>query len=68
MQKQLWDSLQEQMYHITTLMPLHYRVIQAYLHASGVPYCWFTGFCSYEGKNAWLTEKASNRKFAKFAQ
>jgi ABC-type transport system substrate-binding protein len=68
MQKQLWDYLWEQMYRIITIVPPHYRVTQAYLHAGGVPYYWFTGLCSYEGKNAWLTEKAPNRKFEKFAQ
>ena len=67
-QKQLWDYLREQVYRITTIVPPHYRVTQAYLHAGGVPYCWFTGFCSYEGKTAWLTEKAPKRKFDKFAQ
>jgi hypothetical protein len=67
-QKQIWDHLREQVYRITTILPPHYRLTQSYLHAGAVPYCWFTGFCSYEGKTAWLTAKAPNRKFDKFAQ
>jgi peptide/nickel transport system substrate-binding protein len=67
-QKQLWDYLREQIYRITTIVPPHYRLTQAYLHAGGVPYCWLTGFCSYEGKTAWLTEKVPKRKLDKFAQ
>lgn len=67
-QKQVWDHLRDQIYRITTIVPPHYRVTQAYLHAGGVPYCWFIGFCSYEGKTAWMTEKAPERKFEKFSQ
>ncbi|MBM3222963.1 MAG: ABC transporter substrate-binding protein [Candidatus Tectomicrobia bacterium] len=67
-QKQVWDYLREQVYRVTTIVPPHYRLTQAYLHAGGVPYCWFIGFCSYEGKSAWLTDKVPNRKFDKFAQ
>jgi len=38
------------------------------LYAGGSPYCWFVGFCSYEGKTAWVTDKVPVRKFDKFAQ
>jgi peptide/nickel transport system substrate-binding protein len=68
LQKQIWDYLREQVYRITTIVPPHYRMTQSYLHAGGVPYCWFIGFCSYEGKTAWLTDKAPGRKFDKFSQ
>ena len=44
------------------------RITQSYLYAGGSPYCWFVGFCSYEGKTAWVTDKAPIRKFDKFAQ
>ena len=50
------------------LDPPHYRITQSYLYAGGSPYCWFVGFCSYEGKTAWVTDKAPVRKFDKFAQ
>lgn len=40
----------------------------AFMYAGGVPYCWCIGFCSYEGKTAWMTDKVPNRKFDKFAQ
>lgn len=68
LQRQVWDYLREQVYRITTIVPPHYRMSQSYLHAGGVPHCWFIGFCSYEGKTAWMTEKAPARRFDKFAQ
>ncbi|MBI3326063.1 MAG: ABC transporter substrate-binding protein [Nitrospinae bacterium] len=68
LQKQIWDYLREQVYRITTIVPPHYRITQSYLHAGGTPYCWFVGFCSYEDKTAWLTDKAPARKLEKFAQ
>lgn len=68
LQKQLWDYLREHVYRITTIVPPHYRLTQSYVHAGGVPYCWFVGFCSYEGKTAWMTDKVPQRKFDKFAQ
>ncbi|HXH11773.1 MAG TPA: ABC transporter substrate-binding protein [Alphaproteobacteria bacterium] len=68
LQRQVWDYLREQVYRITTIVPPHYRMSQSYLHAGGVPHCWFIGFCSYEGKTAWITEKAPTRRFDKFAQ
>lgn len=68
LQRQVWDYLREQQYRLTTIVPPHYRLTQSYLHAGGVPYCWFIGFCSYEGKTAWMTDKAPGRKLEKFAQ
>jgi hypothetical protein len=68
LQKQVWDYLREQVYRLTTIVPPHYRLTQSYLHAGGVPYCWFIGFCSYEAKTAWLTDKVPGRKFDKFSQ
>ena len=41
---------------------------QSYVHAGGNPYCWFPGYCSYEAKTAWMTDKAPARKFDKYAQ
>jgi ABC-type transport system substrate-binding protein len=67
-QRALWDYLREQVYRITTIVPPHYRVGQSYVHAGGNPYCWFPGYCSYEAKTAWMTDKAPSRKFDKFAQ
>ena len=67
-QKAIWDHLREQVYRITTIVPPHYRVTQSYVHAGGNPYCWFPGYCNYEAKTAWLTEKAPARKLDKFAQ
>jgi len=68
MQRAIWDHLRKNVYRITTIVPPHYRVGQAYVHAAGNPYCWFPGYCSYEAKTAWMTEKAPSRKFEKFAQ
>jgi hypothetical protein len=68
LQKQVWDHLREQVYRITTIVPPHYRITQSYTHAGGSPYCWFVGFCSYEGKTTWMTDKAPIRKFDKYAQ
>lgn len=68
LQKQVWDLMRQRVYRITTIVAPHYRLSQSYLHAGGNPYCWFIGFCSYEGKNAWLTDKAPSRKFEKFSQ
>jgi hypothetical protein len=68
LQKQLWDYLVEHVYRISTIVPLHYRVTQGYVYASGNPYCWFPGFCSYAGKTAWMTDKAPGRKSDKLAQ
>ena len=67
-QRAIWDHLREQVYRITTIVPPHYRVGQSYVHAGGNPYCWFPGYCSYEAKTAWMTDKAPGRKFDKFAQ
>jgi peptide/nickel transport system substrate-binding protein len=67
LQKQVWDHLREQVYRISTIVAPHYRVSQAYVYAGGNPYCWFPGFCSYEAKNTWMTEKAPGRTFATFA-
>jgi len=67
-QRAIWDHLRKNVYRITTIVPPHYRVGQAYVHAAGNPYCWFPGYCSYEAKTAWMTEKAPSRKFEKFAQ
>jgi peptide/nickel transport system substrate-binding protein len=67
-QKQVWDHLRDQVYRITTIVPPHYRITQSYAHAGGSPYCWFVGFCSYEGKTTWMTDKAPARKFDKYAQ
>jgi ABC-type transport system substrate-binding protein len=67
-QKAIWDHLREQVYRITTIVPPHYRVTQSYVHAGGNPYCWFPGYCTYEAKTAWLTDKAPARKMDKFAQ
>jgi ABC-type transport system substrate-binding protein len=67
-QRAIWDHLREQVYRITTIVPPHYRVGQSYIHAGGNPYCWFPGYCSYEAKTAWMTDKAPSRKFDKFAQ
>jgi len=60
--------LRDKVYRITTIVPPHYRITQAYVHAGANPYCWFPGYCSYEAKTAWMTDKAPNRKFEKFAQ
>ena len=68
LQKQVWDHLRDQVYRLTTIVPPHYRLTHSYLHAGGVPYCWFIGFCSYEAKTAWITDKAPGRKFDKFSQ
>lgn len=65
--KQLWDSLVEHVYRISTIVPPYYRVTQGYVHAGGNPYGWFPGFCPYEGKTAWMTDKAPGRKSDKFA-
>jgi peptide/nickel transport system substrate-binding protein len=67
-QRAIWDRLREQVYRLTTIVPPHYRVTQPYVHAGGNPYCWFPGYCSYEAKTAWLTDKVPNRKFDKYAQ
>jgi peptide/nickel transport system substrate-binding protein len=67
-QRAIWDHLREQVYRLTTIVPPHYRVGQAYVHAGGNPYCWFPGYCSYEAKTAWMTDKAPSRKFDKYAQ
>jgi ABC-type transport system substrate-binding protein len=67
-QKAIWDHLREQVYRITTIVPPHYRITQSYVHAGGNPYCWFPGYCTYEAKTAWLTDKAPARKADKFAQ
>jgi ABC-type transport system substrate-binding protein len=68
LQRAIWDHLRTNVYRITTIVPPHYRVTQSYAHAAGNPYCWFPGYCSYEAKTAWLTDKAPARKFDKFAQ
>jgi ABC-type transport system substrate-binding protein len=68
LQRAIWDHLRKNVYRITTIVPPHYRIGQAYVHAGANPYCWFPGYCSYEAKTAWMTEKAPNRKFEKFAQ
>jgi peptide/nickel transport system substrate-binding protein len=68
LQRAIWDHLRQNVYRITTIVPPHYRVSQSYVHAGGNPYCWFPGYCSYEAKTAWLTDKAPARKFDKFAQ
>jgi peptide/nickel transport system substrate-binding protein len=68
LQRAVWDHLRANVYRITTIVPPHYRVSQAYVHAPGNPYCWFPGYCSYEAKTAWLTDKAPTRKFDKFSQ
>ena len=68
LQRAIWDHLRANVYRITTIVPPHYRISQAYVHAGGNPYCWFPGYCSYEAKTAWMTEKAPSRKFDKFAQ
>src|SRR5262252_9351451 len=68
LQRDIWDYLRDQVYRLTTIVPPHYRITQSYLYAGGSPYCWFVGFCSYEGKTAWVTDKAPVRKFDKFAQ
>jgi peptide/nickel transport system substrate-binding protein len=68
LQRHIWNYLREQVYRISTIVPPHYRTSQSYAHAGGNPYCWFPGFCSYEGKTAWVTDKAPGRKFDKFAQ
>ncbi len=67
-QRELWDYLTDQVYRLTTIVPPHYRLTQAYLHAGDNPYCWFTGYCSYEVKSAWLTGDAPERSFDKFAE
>ncbi len=67
-QKELWDYLTDQVYRLTTIVPPHYRLTQSYLHAGDNPYCWFTGYCSYEVKSAWLTDGAPSRSFDKFAE
>jgi ABC-type transport system substrate-binding protein len=68
LQRAVWDHLRANVYRITTIVPPHYRVTQAYVYAAGNPYCWFPGYCSYEAKTAWMTDKAPTRKFDKFAQ
>jgi len=68
LQRAIWDHLRANVYRITTIVPPHYRISQAYVHAGGNPYCWFPGYCSYEAKTAWMTDKAPSRKFDKFAQ
>jgi peptide/nickel transport system substrate-binding protein len=68
LQRAIWDHLRQNVYRITTIVPPHYRITQSYVHAGGNPYCWFPGYCSYEAKTAWLTDKAPARKFDKFAQ
>jgi peptide/nickel transport system substrate-binding protein len=67
-QRAIWDHLREQVYRITTIVPPHYRVGQSYVHAGGNPYCWFPGYCSYEAKTAWMTDKAPPRQYDKYAQ
>ena len=67
-QKAIWDHLRQNVYRITTIVPPHYRITQSYVHAGGNPYCWFPGYCSYEAKTAWLTDKTPARKFERFAQ
>ena len=67
-QRAIWDHLRQNVYRITTIVPPHYRIAQSYVHAGANPYCWFPGYCSYEAKTAWMTEKAPSRKFEKFAQ
>jgi peptide/nickel transport system substrate-binding protein len=67
-QRAIWDHLREQVYRLSTIVPPHYRVGQAYVHAGGNPYCWFPGYCSYEAKTVWLTDKAPHRKGDTFAQ
>jgi peptide/nickel transport system substrate-binding protein len=67
-QKELWVYLTDQVYRLTTIVPPHYRLTQSYLHAGDNPYCWFTGYCSYEVKSAFLTESAPSRSFDKFAE
>jgi peptide/nickel transport system substrate-binding protein len=68
LQRAIWDHLRQNVYRITTIVPPHYRITQSYVHAGGNPYCWFPGYCSYEAKTAWLTDKAPSRKSDKFAQ
>lgn len=67
-QRELWDYLTDQVYRLTTIVPPNYRLTQSYLHAGHNPYCWFTGYCSYEVKSAWLTGDAPERSFDKFAE
>ncbi|CAI8024519.1 Heme-binding protein A [Geodia barretti] len=67
-QSELWDYLTDQVYRLTTIVPPHYRLTQSYMHAGDNPYCWFTGYCSYEVKSAWLTDGAPERSFDKFAE
>ena len=67
-QRELWDYLTDQVYRLTTIVPPNYRLTQAYLHAGHNPYCWFTGYCSYEVKSAWMTGDAPERSFDKFAE
>jgi ABC-type transport system substrate-binding protein len=68
LQRAVWDHLRANVYRITTIVPPHYRITQAYVYAGANPYCWFPGYCSYEAKTAWMTDKAPSRKFDKFAQ
>jgi peptide/nickel transport system substrate-binding protein len=68
LQRAIWDHLRANVYRITTIVPPHYRVSQAYVHAGANPYCWFPGYCSYEAKTAWMTDKAPSRKFDTFVQ
>jgi len=68
LQRAIWDHLRANVYRITTIVPPHYRLTQVYVHAGANPYCWFPGYCSYEAKTTWMTDKAPNRKFEKFAQ
>jgi ABC-type transport system substrate-binding protein len=68
LQRAVWDHLRANVYRITTIVPPHYRITQSYVYAAGNPYCWFPGYCSYEAKTAWMTDKAPTRKFDKFAQ
>src|SRR5437660_1726248 len=68
LQRAVWDHLRANVYRITTIVPPHYRLTQVYVHAGANPYCWFPGYCSYEAKTTWMTDKAPNRKFEKFAQ
>jgi ABC-type transport system substrate-binding protein len=68
LQRAIWDHLRRNVYRITTIVPPHYRITQSYVHAGANPYCWFPGYCSYEAKTTWMTEKAPSRKFEKFAQ
>ena len=67
-QSELWHYLTDQVYRLTTIVPPHYRLTQSYLHAGDNPYCWFTGYCSYEVKSAWLTDGAPERSYDKFAE